>query len=456
MLLLPVLVAFLHLESSSHFTVDAVVSTVGEGVNVRVGGSDSRPKVFPPQPHVDIMHYEGDINIDSPSHNWNSKPKNKKKTTTMKNKKKRKRKKNIFQVSPPSAMDLDRLVLSPSDLEKRLRHRSRQRPTPPPFERAEQGDVEDIRGKEGDFVKSPGFSSQKNEKSRQKYGSTSIWQGFSRLRDDEFEAETEREAELRRNKTSGLLSDLERRLGGWHPNRRRRSEKEEDFGNLNHIPGFSSSEEKLLEEYDYYESTSIWQGLLDQDDDEFDTETDEEEEKEEEDRRRNGTTSKKSTTGVQRHQFDIVTKLLRIVESQAMQGSNCTPGTDLNLGDKVVNRYAQERFQEAAMVAVNWANWLTRMWKYAPDVIGQSEYLLHASMFSMIEMNQVSNFLSVGHNMLVYPMYSTLYIRKENVCELTKHLSQIEINVRDRKLLPIQAAAALYISSSTWNLFTAK
>ena len=51
-------------------------------------------------------------------------------------------------------------------------------------------------------------------------------------------------------------------------------------------------------------------------------------------------------------------------------------------------RYAQERFLDAAKVAVNYANWFTRMWKYAPDVIGQSEYLLHASVMSMIESNE--------------------------------------------------------------------
>ena len=36
---------------------------------------------------------------------------------------------------------------------------------------------------------------------------------------------------------------------------------------------------------------------------------------------------------------------------QASQGANCTPGTDLNLGVEVVNKYAQERFQGAAMVS---------------------------------------------------------------------------------------------------------
>ena len=46
---------------------------------------------------------------------------------------------------------------------------------------------------------------------------------------------------------------------------------------------------------------------------------------------------------IRRHhpRIDIVSKLLRIVETQALQGANCNPGTDLNLGEKVVNRYAQ-------------------------------------------------------------------------------------------------------------------
>ncbi len=83
-----------------------------------------------------------------------------------------------------------------------------------------------------------------------------------------------------------------------------------------------------------------------------------------------------------------VTQLLRQVESQAMQGANCTPGTALSLGDQVVNRFSQERFHDAAMVAVNWANWLTRMWKYAPSVVGDSEFLLHSNLFYFLEYNE--------------------------------------------------------------------
>lgn len=57
---------------------------------------------------------------------------------------------------------------------------------------------------------------------------------------------------------------------------------------------------------------------------------------------------------------DVVTRFLQIVESQHMLGNNCTAGTALNLGEGVVDRYAQDRFRVEAEVAVNRANMLTR------------------------------------------------------------------------------------------------
>lgn len=57
---------------------------------------------------------------------------------------------------------------------------------------------------------------------------------------------------------------------------------------------------------------------------------------------------------------DILTRFLEIVESQHLLGANCTAGTALNLGEGVVDQYAQERFQTKAEVAVNRANMLTR------------------------------------------------------------------------------------------------
>lgn len=93
----------------------------------------------------------------------------------------------------------------------------------------------------------------------------------------------------------------------------------------------------------------------------------------------------KTTENVKSGHVDIVTRFLRIVESQHLLGENCTAGTDLNLGEGVVDRYAQERFRVEADVAVNRANMLTRLWKYAEPSVLMSEYLLHASVFSMVE-----------------------------------------------------------------------
>ncbi|XP_031769162.1 probable G-protein coupled receptor 158 [Galleria mellonella] len=82
---------------------------------------------------------------------------------------------------------------------------------------------------------------------------------------------------------------------------------------------------------------------------------------------------------------DVVTKFLRLIETQHLLGENCTAGTHLNLGEGVVDRYAQERFRIEADIAVNRANMLTRLWKYAGASVMHNEYLLHASVLSMVE-----------------------------------------------------------------------
>lgn len=82
---------------------------------------------------------------------------------------------------------------------------------------------------------------------------------------------------------------------------------------------------------------------------------------------------------------DVVTKFLRLIETQHLLGENCTAGTHLNLGEGVVDRYAQERFRIEADVAVNRANMLTRLWKYAGPAVMYNEYLLHASVLAMVE-----------------------------------------------------------------------
>ncbi|XP_012543877.2 metabotropic glycine receptor [Bombyx mori] len=99
----------------------------------------------------------------------------------------------------------------------------------------------------------------------------------------------------------------------------------------------------------------------------------------------NSTDKFENATVVRNVHEDVVTKFLRLIESQHLLGENCTAGTHLNLGEGVVDRYAQERFRVEADVAVNRANMLTRLWKYAGSSVMYNEYLLHASVFSMVE-----------------------------------------------------------------------
>ena len=39
-------------------------------------------------------------------------------------------------------------------------------------------------------------------------------------------------------------------------------------------------------------------------------------------------------------------------------------------------------------MAVNFANWQTRMWKFAPEVVGNSEFLLHTNILTIIRFDE--------------------------------------------------------------------
>ncbi|XP_076262714.1 metabotropic glycine receptor-like isoform X2 [Rhynchophorus ferrugineus] len=103
----------------------------------------------------------------------------------------------------------------------------------------------------------------------------------------------------------------------------------------------------------------------------------------------NKTSAESNSVRIPNGDVDIVSHFLRIVESQHLLGDNCTAGTNLTLREGVVDRYAQERFRVEADVAVNKANMLTRLWKYADSEVVDSEYLLYASVFSMVEFDDV-------------------------------------------------------------------
>ncbi|XP_041448963.1 uncharacterized protein LOC111076691 [Drosophila obscura] len=83
--------------------------------------------------------------------------------------------------------------------------------------------------------------------------------------------------------------------------------------------------------------------------------------------------------------IDLVSKFLQYIEQQHLMGSNCVAGTSLNLGEGVVDRYAQDRFRVEAEVAVNRANMLTRIFKTTGQRVQEDVNLLHASVLSMVE-----------------------------------------------------------------------
>ena len=82
---------------------------------------------------------------------------------------------------------------------------------------------------------------------------------------------------------------------------------------------------------------------------------------------------------------DVVDKFLSIVEQYERNKDNCTPGTEFNLGEGVVAQYGVLRYKQQAMVAVNRANFLTRIWQGAPSGLLESEYFFYTAVRSMVE-----------------------------------------------------------------------
>lgn len=82
---------------------------------------------------------------------------------------------------------------------------------------------------------------------------------------------------------------------------------------------------------------------------------------------------------------DVVAKFLGLVEEYKKNKKNCTKGTSYNLGAGVVRQYGLNRFLHQALVAVNRANFLTRIWKSAEPEVLNSEFLLYSAVRNMVE-----------------------------------------------------------------------
>jgi hypothetical protein len=73
---------------------------------------------------------------------------------------------------------------------------------------------------------------------------------------------------------------------------------------------------------------------------------------------------------------DIVQEFLSQVAYMEANKANCTPGVTFNLGEGIIAQYGLQRYRAQAMLAVNRANLLTRLWKLAAatdDIVSGDE-----------------------------------------------------------------------------------
>ncbi|XP_076449182.1 putative G-protein coupled receptor CG31760 [Babylonia areolata] len=82
---------------------------------------------------------------------------------------------------------------------------------------------------------------------------------------------------------------------------------------------------------------------------------------------------------------DVVQKFLEQVEKYEKNKANCTAGTHHNLGKGVIKQYGLNRFKAQALVAVNRANFLSRIWKEGNPQLLASEYFFFTQVRSMVE-----------------------------------------------------------------------
>jgi G protein-coupled receptor 158 len=83
--------------------------------------------------------------------------------------------------------------------------------------------------------------------------------------------------------------------------------------------------------------------------------------------------------------YDIIAEFLEKVEEYEQNKDSCVPGTHFNLGKGVIQQYGINRFKRQALVAVNRANFLTRIWKSAPKEVLDSEYLFYTQVRNLVE-----------------------------------------------------------------------
>lgn len=82
---------------------------------------------------------------------------------------------------------------------------------------------------------------------------------------------------------------------------------------------------------------------------------------------------------------DKVDEFLSIVEEYEKNKDTCEPGVQFNLGDGVITQYGVNRFKAQALLAVNRANLLTRLWKGMSEEFLKDEYFFYTQVRSIVE-----------------------------------------------------------------------
>ena len=121
---------------------------------------------------------------------------------------------------------------------------------------------------------------------------------------------------------------------------------------------------------------------------------------------------------------DIIADFLQIVEEYERNKFNCTPGTQFNLGEGVIQQYGINKFKQQALVAVNRANFLTRLWMSAPREVLDSEYLLYTQVRNIVEGDPL---IFAGGNCYDHAEYKDYYL----FCPYAYRTEDGSINVKD-------------------------
>jgi len=82
---------------------------------------------------------------------------------------------------------------------------------------------------------------------------------------------------------------------------------------------------------------------------------------------------------------DTIAYFLETIEKYASKKSDCTPGTEFNLGKGVIQQYGINKFKRQALLGVNRANLLTRIWKNSPQGLLDSDYFFYSQVANMLE-----------------------------------------------------------------------